>query len=177
MGTRRRRRLLVLGSALVLTILAVAAGPAAAQTGRCYKAELPAPTVFPDGSVHDAGLFKICLERKHSPVADLHRLHVGGFPTGYLASRRVAAEDARRPGPALFVFEKTDEDGSLRLLALVAPDGRRMVSHVFAEPSVRTEWAPGTLTRSRGKTDDLTRLARLRTGEEEDGPFVIALAN
>jgi hypothetical protein len=176
MGNRRRRRFIVLGSALVLTILAAAAGPATAQTGRCYRAELPAPTVFPDGSVHEAGLFKLCLERKHSPVADLHRLHVGGFPTGYLASRRVAAEDARRTGPAHFVFEKADRNGSLRLLALVAPDGRRMVSHVFAEPKVRTEWAPGSLTRSRGGNDDRSRLAGLQPGEE-DGPFVIALAN
>jgi hypothetical protein len=177
MGIKRRRSSIALGSALVLTILAVAAVPAAAQTGRCYKAELPAPTVFPDGSVHDAGLFKICLERRHSPVADLHRLHVGGFPTGFLASRRVTAEDARRSGPAHFVFERVDPDGSLRLLALVAPDGHKMVSHVFAEPKVRTEWAPGTLTRSRGKDNDELPYLGLHEPGEETGPFVIAMAN
>ena len=173
MGKKRRRTPVALGSALVLLTIAVAAVPAAAQTGRCYKAELPAPTMFPDGTAHDAGLFKICLERRHSPVADLHRLHVGGYPTGFLTSRRVAAEGARRLVPAHFVFEKVDEGRSLRLLALVAPDGQKMVSHVFAEPQVRTEWAPGNVTRA---GDDLTSL-NLHEPGEETGPFMIALAH
>ena len=173
MGQRRRRTPAALGSALVLLTIAAAVLPAAAQTGRCYKAELPAPAVFPDGSALDAGLFKICLERKHSPVADLHRLHVGGFPTGFLTSRRVVAEDTRRLVPAHFVFEKVDEGRSLRLLALVAPDGQEMVSHIFAEPQVRTEWAPGGVAR----TDGVPAFLNLYEPGEETGTFMIALAH
>ena len=172
MGKRRRRATVALGSALVLLTITAAVTPAAAQTGRCYKAEIPAPAVFPDGSTLDAGLFKICLERKYSPVADLHRLHLGGFPTGFLTSRRIVAEGARRLGPAHFIFEKVDEGRSLRLLALVAPDGQKMVNHVFAEPRVRTEWAPGSVA----PTDDDLAFLNLHEPGEENGPFMIALA-
>ena len=41
MGQRRRRVPAALGSALVLLTIAAAVLPAAAQTGRCYEAELP----------------------------------------------------------------------------------------------------------------------------------------
>ena len=164
MRNGRKETLIALGGALALLIFAATA-PVAAQTGRCYRAEIPASMEIPDGGSHDAGQLKLCLDRKLSPVKGLHRLHIDGFPTGFLASRQVKAEDSRRPGPAYFVFEKVEETGALRLLALVAPDGAEMVSFVFAEPTVRTEWAPGNLT-----------LLLHRPDGEAEGPFKIAMA-
>ena len=145
MRNGRTRRAVVLGGALALLTFA-AVTPVAAQTGVCYRAEIAASMELPDGNSHEAGLLTLCMEGKLSPDQPLHSLHVGGFPSGFLASQRVRAEEPGRPGRAYFVFEKVDRTGTLRLLALVAPDGRETVAFVFAEPKVRATWAPGKLT-------------------------------
>jgi hypothetical protein len=144
MRSPRNRTAFLLGSALAL--LTAAAVPVAAQSGGCYRAEIAVSMELPGGKSHEAGQLKLCLERKLSPVQSLHTLHVGGYPTGFLASQRVEAEEVAGPGAAYFVFEKVEESGTLRLLALVAPDGRETVAFVFAEPKVRATWAPGKLT-------------------------------
>jgi hypothetical protein len=152
-----------------LLILGAAGTTAAQSLGRCVSAELPAPMVLPDGSVHDAVSFRVCMERNLSPVSGLHKAYIDGFPTGFLTSRRVATEGARRLGPPFFVFEKNGDSEKLRLIALAVRDGRKMATFVFADPApVRANLAVNKRMRSKDRYSFVNRI--------DDGSFMIAVA-
>lgn len=70
----------------VITLL-VTSGLGWAGQGRCVRADIPGVFVLPDGSVHDAGALKLCLERTHSPVAAHHRIYVEGHAVQMVQSR------------------------------------------------------------------------------------------
>ena len=74
--------------ALIVFLVAAWTPAATAITGRCVVADVPAPVVLPDGSVHPAGPLRLCLERNLNPVAELHQISVGGGPQGLFVGQR-----------------------------------------------------------------------------------------
>jgi hypothetical protein len=131
-GARNRTRLTRTGRRL-LTLAAIVwlvSGVAWAQ-GRCVSAEIPATFVLPDGSVHEPGELKLCVERVHSPVAVLHRIYVGNAVVALFESRTGQGESVTRDRP--FVLFHRNALDQLELIGYARPSGRAMDTHVLAE--------------------------------------------
>lgn len=107
---------------ILMSVLLFAATTANAG-GRCFHAEIPQTMVLPDGSVHDPGILRLCLEQKISPVSTLHRGDVEGRPVGMLSSAPRPIELAVEEGQAQFVFTPNDED-KLALMGYAVRVGR-----------------------------------------------------
>jgi hypothetical protein len=123
--TRAGRRLLVLAAVAWLS-----SGVAWAQA-RCVTAEIPATFVLPDGSVHDAGELRLCVERVHSPVAVLHRIYVEDAVVALFESRTGRGESVSMGRP--FVLLHRNALDQLELIGYARPSGRAMDTHVLAE--------------------------------------------
>ena len=108
----------------------LASGAAWAQ-GRCVTAEIPATFVLPDGSVHDAGKLKLCVERVHSPVAVLHRIYVEDAAVALFQSRTGQGESVSKGRP--FVLFHRNALDQLELIGYARPAGRAMDTHVLTE--------------------------------------------
>ena len=122
-------------SPLAMVVLCAAAmwvsgSEARGDNGRCLRAEVPAPIVFPDGSVRPAGTLTLCVA-DYSPVAAYHRVSVNGMPIGMLFSQRRVAEQMDSDQPVL-LFRKTDA-GQLRLLGYVWPSGQQAFAYVLQD--------------------------------------------
>lgn len=129
-------------SAVVLCTVAILLSSSAvhAENGRCLRAEVPAPMVFPDGTTHPAGTLTLCVA-DYSPVASYHRVSVNGRPVGFLFSQRRSPEREPIAEPVV-LFRRTDS-GSLRLLGYLWPSGDKVVSYLLrGEP-----WGAKTQTR------------------------------
>ena len=55
--------------------------------GQCARIEAPWPMVLPDGSTHEAGSLKLCLQQMWTPVSGLHEIRVNGMSIGLFMSR------------------------------------------------------------------------------------------
>ena len=120
----------------------------AAESRRCFTAEIAATVVLPDDSRHAPGILRICTERAFSPVSTLHRTYAGGMPVGmYLSVPRVV-EKVAAPGTVQFVFERRAED-ELVLLGYTVGARDKTTYH---------EMSP----RTAGKTEEI---ACLETGD------------
>jgi len=99
-----------------------------ADNGRCLRANVPAPMVFPDGSVHPAGTLMLCVN-DYSPVASYHKVSVNGIPVGFVFSQRRVPERQQSMEP-LVLFHKTD-DGALRLVGYSLPSGTTVHAYLL----------------------------------------------
>lgn len=109
-GTRLRRRgCWPLATALGL-LVALAPSPAWSEsTGRCASVELPWPVVLPDGSAHEAGSLKVCLQQMWTSAAGLHEIRVNGTAIGLFMSRVGESESPAEPGP-IVIFQRRGTD-------------------------------------------------------------------
>ena len=121
--TRKMHPRSLLGSAVLTGILLIPGFAAAGERGRCISADVPAPMVLPDGSIHGAGHLRICFARSYSPVAGLHRTYVNGKSVGLYTSQKGEAEEATDSMP-FFVFRRNGL-GNYVLEGYAAPDGSR----------------------------------------------------
>jgi len=164
---QERTRLLGLAAVAIATVLAM---PLAwsGGSGRCISASLPEALILPDGSVHEAGLLRICLEREFSPVAGLHRAYVDGRAVGRFlsrAGRSEAVDDDRQP----FIVLRRTGDGPLVLEGYADPDGDRYRTYLV-EPvdrdgyDVVSYWSTARAAVAAGDHDDreVILLAALR---------------
>ena len=60
--------------------MALAGGSWAAETGRCYYADVPYSVILPDDSVHGPGRLRVCVERRINPVTMAHTVALNGQP-------------------------------------------------------------------------------------------------
>jgi hypothetical protein len=128
---KRNRALRALENAALVGIAAAAllAGPAQAQMrGDCIRVELDAPVILPDGSTHEAGTLRLCLDRALNPGTGLHALQVNGVKAG-MAMSRIGKGEAADERPCA-VFERA-ADGKLRLIGYAVPAGQRMQTYTL----------------------------------------------
>jgi hypothetical protein len=109
---------------LILAALALPGMTPAQETGRCYKADVPAPMILPDGSEHGPGRLKLCLIGK-GPVDGLHKTYVDGIPIGEFRSRRGTSEGRGEAVEAFFVFLR-GVDGRLLLEGYAVASGEKL---------------------------------------------------
>ena len=118
-------------AALALGILvAFTPSPAwAEQTGRCARAAVPWPVTLPDGSVHDAGTLKLCLQQMWTPASGLHEIRVNEHPMGVFISRLGRTEGLVDTTP-MMVFERSVTD-RYSLIGYAWPDGDAMRTYTL----------------------------------------------
>lgn len=105
---------LELAGVIALAIVVFAAADVAAQPGVCVRAQVEEPFVLPDGARQPAGLLRICMDYKYSPVAGLHTVSAGqAAVTARFFSRRMKAEGVSTRSPQ-FAFVR-DGAGALVL--------------------------------------------------------------
>ncbi len=114
-----------------VAVLFVVSGFGWAGQGRCVSAEIPSSFVLPNGSVHEAGTLKLCLERTHSPVAAYHRIYVAGHAVQMIQSRTGRSESPSGTEP-FFLFHRNVLN-QLELIGYARPDGRDPQTHILAE--------------------------------------------
>ena len=160
--------------AIVAGIVLALAGTAAmaSERGGCVVAEVPAPVVLPDGSVHPPGSLRLCFESRLNPSAEFHEVSTGGGPQGRFAGRRARAElDVDRP---FVVFHRNDNDEWILIGILQPPRNRHQTPtrvQLVTPPRVRELAAIGMEERPlaedegfaflRTDVDDESRILRL----------------
>jgi hypothetical protein len=129
---RALRALQALAIGAVVAAAALAANPAQAQRlGQCVRVELNAPVMLPDGSIHETGLLRLCLDRKMNPAAGIHEIELDGV--AQLALSRIDRAEADVAAGAVVVFER-NRAGELRLIGYAVPDGDRLVTFTIEAP-------------------------------------------
>jgi hypothetical protein len=120
-------------AAFAITALLLSPAAWSGGSGRCISASVPEALILPDGSLHEAGLLRICLDREFSPVAGLHRAYVDGRAVGRFLSRAgqsEAAADDEKP----FVVLRRDRRGALVLEGYADPVGGRLNTYLIQSP-------------------------------------------
>jgi len=92
------------------TCVALAGGAGAAETGRCYSADVPHAIILPDDSVHGPGRLRVCVERRISPVEVAHTVAFDGQPIGIYLSRTGFGEERPQGPNAVLMFARTARD-------------------------------------------------------------------
>ena len=126
-------RTLILGS-----IFFLAAMTSAGETGRCYTADISSPIVLPNGDETEAGLLRICLRSKLSPVQGLHVTSMNGNQLGGFRSW-FGTSEASDDG-AFFVFTRGAE-GRLILEGYAVSQGRQLRTYHLGRGRVTTGWS------------------------------------
>jgi hypothetical protein len=123
----------VLAAALALVIpAALSPAPAWSQDrGRCAKIDTPWPIVLPDGSTHDAGSLRLCLQQMWNPVTGLHEIRVNDRSMGLFMSRVGLSESRVARGPIL-VFHRYGTD-ERHLIGYAWPRGEVMRTYSLRE--------------------------------------------
>jgi len=88
----------------------LAGGSWAAETGRCYSADVPHAMILPDDSVHGPGKLRVCVERRISPVTVAHTVAVNGQPVGMYLSRTGLGEEQPEGADAVIMFVRNEDD-------------------------------------------------------------------
>ena len=111
MASAAARIRLATGFALgLIACIALAGGPWAAETGRCYSADVPHAMILPDDSVHGPGKLRVCVEQRISPVAVAHTVAVDGQPIGIYFRRTGFGEDRPAGSDAVLMFARNSAD-------------------------------------------------------------------
>jgi hypothetical protein len=106
-------------------MVALASSPVWSETrGRCARVTLPWPIVLPDGSNHDAGVLKLCLQQIWTPVTGLHEIKFDELSHGLFKSKVGRNEDSVSDRP-IVVFRR-DESDRYHLLGYAWPNGKSM---------------------------------------------------
>ncbi|MDX1389313.1 MAG: hypothetical protein R3344_08985, partial [Acidobacteriota bacterium] len=87
--------------------------------------------VLPDGSVHDPGSLKLCLERVFSPVAAHHRVYVEGRAI-HMVQSRVGHSESPSGDQPFFLFHRNALD-QLELIGYGRPDRGTQETHILVE--------------------------------------------
>ena len=127
-GGRRRTR----WAAAVALGAVVALAPSLAWSqdpGRCARVEAPWPMVLPDGSTHEAGSLKLCLQQMWTPASGLHEIRVNGRSIGLFMSR-VGTSEAPVERVPVVVFQRNGTDEHY-LLGYAWPDGEIMRTYLL----------------------------------------------
>jgi hypothetical protein len=127
--------------ALLAGVLLLAATSAAAETRRCFTAEVPGAIVLPDGSKYASGSLRICNERTISPVSTLNRTFTAGLPVGMYLSIPREVEQVVEPGTAQFVFERNNDDELILLGYVLGAHGETVFHQMSRGDSLGTEHA------------------------------------
>ena len=121
----------------VVAVVALAPSPAWTQDrGRCALIEAPWPVVLPDGSTHEAGSLKLCLQQMWTPASGLHEIRIDGMPIGLFMSR-VGTSEGPVEGVPVVVFQRNGT-GEHYLVGYAWPDGevmRTYILHKFGKAS------------------------------------------
>ena len=148
---------------LTLVMVAFAGSPAWSESsGRCAWVEVPWPTTLPDGSMHEAGAIKLCLQQMWTPASGLHEIQINGASFGLFMSR-VGRNEGRIEDVPMVVFQK-NATGQHHLIGYAWPDGDAMRTYVLHQSGK----ASSTMARSKRKK-------RLPLFETEDHEIVAAL--
>lgn len=111
---------------LIAALLLLSQPLLAGERGRCVRLDFDTPVTLPDGSVHDNGTLRVCLERDLTPVSGLHAIYVDNVPIGYFSSQAFAPEDAT-PRPAAVAFERSAD--ATRLIGYTVSNGRSVEAY------------------------------------------------
>jgi hypothetical protein len=115
---------------VALLVVAFAGSPAWSESrGRCAWVEVPWPMTLPDGSAHEAGRVKLCLQQMWTPASGLHEIQVNGASRGLFMSRAGSSEGPISDLPVV-VFQKY-ETGEYHLIGYAWPDGDSMRTYVL----------------------------------------------
>ncbi len=114
-----------------VALLFAASGLGWAGQGRCVTADIPGEFVLPNGSVHEAGALKLCLERTHSPVAAHHRLYVEGHAVQMVQSRIGRSESPS--GDEQFALFYRNALNQLELIGYARRDGGDSEEHILVD--------------------------------------------
>jgi hypothetical protein len=105
---------------MAVAVLFVSCGALWAASTPCIRADMFRPFILPDGSYHQSGTLRLCLDREYSPVAGLHRTLVDGDPIGMFISKSVLSEGVE-PGQQPVVIFRRMHGGRLALLGYAVP--------------------------------------------------------
>ena len=92
--------------------------------GQCARIEAPWPIVLPDGSIHEAGSLKLCLQQMWTPASGLHEIRVNERTIGMFMSRVGTSEQPVESVP-IVVFQRNGTDEH-HLVGYAWPDGESM---------------------------------------------------
>jgi len=121
------RRAATLG---LVALVALAASPAWSQgRGQCAQIETPWPMILPDGSTHEPGPLKLCLQQMYTPSSGLHEIRVNGASIGLFVSR-VGTSEQPVEGVPIVVFKRDGTDEHY-LVGYAWPDGESMRTYVL----------------------------------------------
>jgi hypothetical protein len=134
---------------VTMILVGLLAAPALAG-GRCIRANVHAPMVFPDGSIQPPGVLRLCDSRAFTPVSSFHAVSVDGHAIGMLTSRK-SHNEMEGDGVSRVVFHRQD-DGRLALIGYVVPGRGGSVTYRLADPPPR-------------RSMDATNLASSGTGD------------
>ncbi len=112
------------------TLVALAPALAWSQDrGQCARIELPWPIVLPDGSAHEAGSVKLCLQQMWTPASGLHEIRVNGTSIGLFMSSVGKSEGPVERVPVV-VFQRNGTDEHY-LVGYAWPDGETMRTYTL----------------------------------------------
>jgi len=138
---RAQRRARWLAGVALCTVVALAPSLVWSQDlGRCARVEVPWPIVLPDGSAHEAGSLKLCLQQMWTPVAGLHEIRVNGTAIGLFMSRVGRSEGPAAARAPIVVFRRNGTDEHY-LAGYAWPDGevmRTYALHKFGKVTTAT---------------------------------------
>ena len=115
----RHSKALVIGGFVLVTLFAVTAPAIASGGSNCTTASIAEPFVLPDGTQHEAGQLKLCVEGRHSPIAHKHTTYVDGMVVGLHIGRTGTSEGPATAGS--YVMFGRGVDGRLRLIGYAGP--------------------------------------------------------
>jgi hypothetical protein len=112
-------------------VVALAPSPAWSQSrGQCAQIDAPWPMVLPDGSIHEPGPLRLCLQQMYTPASGLHEIRVNGATIGLFMSR-VGTSEQPVDGVPIVVFQRNGTDEHY-LVGYAWPDGDAMRTYVLA---------------------------------------------
>ena len=135
---RSKRNTTTFGALATLALLAVGPAPAGGAN-HCVRAQVPGSFVMPDGTEHEAGTLRICMNRQYSPVAGLHEMSADGGSTRMYISRMQTSEGVVDDATPYVMFRRNG-GGSLVLTGYAVPDGDRYL--VFRMESIANRQVP-----------------------------------
>ena len=112
-----------------------AAGVAVGGSGPCFSVSVTDSVVLPDGSVHDAGVVRICVSHELSPVTAVHKVYVDREHVAMLVSK-VGQGEALGDGNPVVMFNR-DSRGRLHLAGFAAPEDGRMTNYLLHRAGFR----------------------------------------
>lgn len=113
------------------TVLLVIVAHGAVQAGGCISAQIDEQIRLPDGSLHEPGTLRLCLDRDYSPVRSIHTASIDKRTIGFMNSRRSIGEGVTNQP---FMMFARAADGRLQLYGYALPQRGQMNSYLLQSP-------------------------------------------